>query len=84
MTAHHTLLMRELHHRSSDGIDVRLLWSEHDGRVAVAVSDARTGEAFTVDVRPGDRAMDVFHHPFSYAAWRGAKARPAAEAAFAT
>jgi hypothetical protein len=60
-------LIRELDHRSSDSIDVRLLWREHDGRVLVEVSDAKTGEEFTIEVREGERALDVFHHPFAYA-----------------
>jgi hypothetical protein len=67
MTATTTQLMRELDHRTSDGIDVRLLWCERDGRVLVAVSDAKTGEAFTVEVREGENAMKVFNHPFAYA-----------------
>src|SRR6266540_408717 len=48
MTATTTQLMRELDHRTSDGIDVRLLWCERDGRVLVAVSDKKTGESFTL------------------------------------
>jgi hypothetical protein len=28
----------------------------------------KTGQAFTVDVRTDQRAMDVFNHPFAYAA----------------
>ena len=60
--------MRELHSRSNDGIDVRLLWSEHDDQVLVAVTDGKTGDEFTVEVREGDRALDVFQHPFAYAA----------------
>lgn len=51
--------MRELDSRTNDGIHVRMLWSEHDGRVAVAVSDAKTGEAFDVEVRESDRALDA-------------------------
>jgi hypothetical protein len=66
MTATTTQLMRELDHRSSDGIDVRLLWCERDGRVLVAVNDAKTGEAFTIEVREGESAMNVFKHPFAY------------------
>jgi hypothetical protein len=66
MTATTTQLMRELDHRSSDGIDVRLLWCERDGRVLVAVNDAKTGEAFTIEVREGESAMNVFNHPFAY------------------
>ena len=67
MTATTTQLMRELDRRTSDGIDVRLLWCERDGRVLVAVNDAKTGEAFTVEVREGESAMNVFNHPFAYA-----------------
>jgi hypothetical protein len=59
--------LRELDHRTNDGIDVRLLWHQLEDRVLVAVSDARTGEEFTVDVAPTQRAYDVFHHPYAYA-----------------
>jgi len=62
---------RELDHRLADGIDVRMLWNAGEDRVVVLVDDARTGEAFTIDVRPGDSALDVFRHPFAYAGWRG-------------
>lgn len=62
--------MRELHSRSADGIHVRLLWGSDNGRVLVAVADAKNDETFTVDVRDGDRALDVFNHPFAYAGWR--------------
>jgi hypothetical protein len=67
MTATTTSLMRELDHRTSDGLDVRLLWCERDGRVHVAVSDAKTGAAFTVEVLEGENPLNVFHHPFAYA-----------------
>jgi hypothetical protein len=67
MTATTTTLMRELDHRSSNGIDVRLMWCERDGRVHVAVTDNKTGEAFTVEVREGENAANVFQHPFAYA-----------------
>ena len=62
MTSTTSTLMRELDHRSSNGIDVRLMWSESDGRVHVAVTDNKTGEAFTVDVREGESAAKVFQH----------------------
>jgi hypothetical protein len=61
--------MRELDRRHNDGIHVRLLWSERDNSVAVAVADTKTGDAFVVEVRNGDSALDVFHHPYAYAAW---------------
>jgi hypothetical protein len=59
---------RELHSRLNDGIQVRLLWCEANGRVFVAVNDHKTGEAFSVDVPEGQRALQVFDHPFAYAA----------------
>ena len=62
--------VRELDHRFSDGIDVRLLWRPHDDRVLVAVADAKTGVSFTLEVGPDQRALEVFHHPFAYAGER--------------
>jgi len=76
MTTHTNPTLRELDHRVSDGIDVRLLWRPEDDRALVAVSDARTGESFTVEVRPDQRPLDVFHHPYAYA-----PDRPAADPA---
>jgi hypothetical protein len=32
----------------------------------------RTGDAFSVEVRDDERALDVFHHPYAYAATRRA------------
>jgi hypothetical protein len=78
MTATTTHLMRELDHRTSDGIDVRLLWNQHENRVYVTVNDAKTEEAFTIEVRESERAMDVFRHPFAYATRRGATLAEAA------
>jgi hypothetical protein len=59
---------RELQSRINDGIHVRLLWCEGDGRVFVAVNDHKTGDAFSVDVPEGEPALQVFHHPYVYAA----------------
>ena len=67
MNANPTAALRELDHRVSDGIDVRLLWRPHDNRALVAVSDSKTGDAFTIEVGADQRALDVFHHPFAYA-----------------
>jgi hypothetical protein len=69
MTTHTTHLTRELDRRSNDGIDVRLLWREHDGRVLVAVRDSKTGDAFSIEVQEGERALEVFRHPYAYAAF---------------
>jgi hypothetical protein len=57
----------ELAHRTSDGIDVHLLWDEPTGRVTVAVHDAKTGDGFELDV-DARRALDAFNHPYAYAA----------------
>ena len=62
-----TAALRELDHRVSDGIDVRMLWRPQDDRVLVAVADAKTGQSFTIEVGADQRALDVFHHPFAYA-----------------
>jgi hypothetical protein len=59
---------RVLDSRESDGLHIQLLWHPHDGRVSVAVNDSKTGEKFELEVRRGQRALDVFHHPYAYAA----------------
>jgi hypothetical protein len=59
---------RELDSRSNDGIRVQLLWHPRDNRVAVAVEDIKTGDAFEIAVAPRQRPLDVFHHPYAYAA----------------
>jgi hypothetical protein len=64
--------IRELAHRRNDGLDIRLLWDSETDRVSVALHDGKTGEGFEVEVGPGERALDVFHHPFAYAAFRDA------------
>jgi hypothetical protein len=58
--------IRELDHRYSDGIDVRLLWNSHTDRVSVAVEDYRSGEAFVLEV-PAGEAREAFTHPYAYA-----------------
>jgi len=63
--------LRELDHRTNDRIDVWLLWREQDDRVLVSVADDKTGDRFTIEVRDGERPLDVFHHPYAYAAWHG-------------
>ena len=60
-------VVRELDHRHADGIDVRLLWDPSDDRVWVSVFDSRSGDAFEIQADPA-RTLDVFRHPFAYAA----------------
>jgi hypothetical protein len=64
-------LPRELHSRGSAGIEVSLWWSPADGQTWVAVRDARSGAGFVLPVLAGERARDVFDHPYAYAARRG-------------
>ena len=61
--------IRELDHRRTDGIDVRLLWSQVDDAILLVVSDSKTGDAFSVEVERPD-ALEAFHHPYSYAAFK--------------
>ena len=63
--------LRELDRRSIDHIDVRLLWRQRDDQVLVAVEDQKTGTSFKLEVREDERPLDVFHHPYAYAAHRG-------------
>jgi hypothetical protein len=60
--------IRELDRRTSDGIDVRLLWNSLTDQVVVTVHDARTLETFELPVAAGD-ALFAFHHPYAYADW---------------
>jgi hypothetical protein len=63
-------VLRELDRRRRDGIDVRLLWNQSDDHVVVAVFDAKTGDAFELEVEGRD-ALDAFHHPYAHAAFLG-------------
>ena len=78
-----TSTLRELAYRRNDGLDIRLVWDPATDRVAVALHDAKTGEGFEVEVGPGERALDVFHHPFAYAAFREAARKRSREYAAA-
>ncbi|HEU4946987.1 MAG TPA: hypothetical protein VFT31_07520 [Kribbella sp.] len=64
-------LPRELHSRTSAGIQVNLWWAPADGRTWVTVLDVRTDAGFVLPVLAGEQARDVFDHPYAYAARRG-------------
>lgn len=61
---------RELDYRSTDGLDVALLWQPETNRLRVTVFDAKTGDDFSLSVEPAE-ALDAFHHPYAYASTRG-------------
>ena len=73
MTDRDLLTSRELDSRVSAGLHVRLVWDEVDGGLSVAVVDRCASDAFVVTVPDGVRPLDVFHHPYAYAASRGAR-----------
>jgi hypothetical protein len=64
-TAH----IEELASRENAGIQVSLFWSREDNTLSVVVHDNWTGDEFSLAAGP-DEAMDVFRHPFAYAATR--------------
>jgi hypothetical protein len=70
-----TTAPRELAHRITDGIEVSMLWHPGADRVSVCGVDAKSDESFEIDVRADERPLDVFHHPYAYAALRGTEAR---------
>ena len=59
--------LHELAHRTADGYDVSLLWQRDEDRVSVFVVDTRSGVSFEIEAAR-EKALDVFYHPFAYAA----------------
>jgi hypothetical protein len=62
---------KELAVRAMDGLEVALLWYTREGALSVVVNDSRTHDSFELVLGDGDDALDVFHHPYAYAALRG-------------
>ncbi len=70
MSATQTLpTRRELAYRSTNGIDVFLLWCPADDSLAVVVID-ENADSFELVVTAAE-ALDVFDHPYAHAAFRG-------------
>jgi len=61
----------ELDNRVNGGIHVRLLWRADDDHLWVTVTDTERSEQFGIEVRDRALALDVFHHPYAYAAHYG-------------
>jgi hypothetical protein len=77
MTARTSQTDRELAFRSGAGIDVTLLWNERSGELTVTAFDSSTGELLELPARR-ELALDVFNHPFAYAALQtGPRSEPA-------
>jgi hypothetical protein len=61
---------RELDFRTSDGLEVTLLWDTETNGLTVAVFDSKSGDDFQIEVS-SSQAMDAFQHPYAYAANQG-------------
>jgi hypothetical protein len=61
---------RELARRKTGAVEIALLWHMVSDSLSVSVKDAITGAEFQLVVDAAE-AMDVFHHPYAYAASRG-------------
>jgi hypothetical protein len=57
--------------RRNAGTRVTLLWAVDTNAVSVRVRDTAMKHMFELAVEPGSSAIDVFEHPYAYAAWRG-------------
>ena len=57
----------ELAHRSSNGIEVTLIWmhADDDDKALVCVCDRREGAYFEIRAERY-LALDVYYHPFAY------------------
>lgn len=71
MTVDKLTSVEELDNRIAHCTQVRLLWSRTDNRLWVSVLQTRSGLRFTFAVEDGERPLDVFNHPFAYAAYHG-------------
>ena len=63
--------------RRSGTTEIAFFWSKRTHRAAVTVDDQATGEHFELEIEPDDDALDVYNHPYSYAASRHLAARAA-------
>jgi hypothetical protein len=68
--AHTDSTERELAFRANDGVEVALLWCEGYEHLIVEFVDTKADDAFRFEVAPTE-ALDAFHHPYAYAAFRG-------------
>jgi hypothetical protein len=64
--------------RENAGVKVTLLWAKETNAVAVLVNGDDTDDEFEVPVEAGVNPLQVFEHPYAYAAWQGVDYRTAA------
>jgi hypothetical protein len=58
--------MRELAHRSNDGLDVTLFWHPATDELTICVCDRSRGAYFEFEPH-ASHALEAFYHPYSYA-----------------
>ena len=75
-----TTKIEELDQRESNGISVSLLWNRLTNALAVRVFDSTCEEEFELACAAAE-ALDVFNHPYAYAAVRPVTFRFAGAAA---
>jgi hypothetical protein len=63
-------MQKELAYRENDGVAVALLWHSTTDSLTVSVVDLRNEDGFQLRVDPAD-ALEVFNHPYAYAAFAG-------------
>jgi hypothetical protein len=61
----------ELAVRHQDGTSVSLFWTRGTNVLTVTVVDHRNDDSFEMVLEPDERPLDVFYHPYAYAAARG-------------
>ena len=61
----------ELAVRESDGVTVTLYWTPGTNIIAIEVVDSGSGTAFELVLAEHEPPLDVFYHPYAYAAARG-------------
>jgi hypothetical protein len=66
----HETWRAELAARESNGVSVRLFWSRSTNLLTVTVDDATNGESFELVLAEHERPLEVFYHPYAYAAAR--------------
>ncbi len=58
---------KELAYRTAEGAEIYLLWHQEDNRLTVVV-DAHSEASFVLLVEQNESPLDVFYHPYAYAA----------------
>jgi hypothetical protein len=67
---------KELALRRSGTCEVALFWSRRTHRVAVKLEDDATGMTLELPLAESDDPLDVFNHPYAYAAARRLDVEP--------